>query len=100
MSTTGQEQKPVKKSNNSWAIAILLGQVGVVTLVIILAALFGGLALDARFGTKPWITLGLLIISMPVTILLMVLIARRTAKKLKDSATQELSKEDVIGKDS
>jgi hypothetical protein len=52
-------------------LAAVLGQVGCLTLVIILAALFGGLWLDARLQTRPVITVVLMIVSIPVTLALM-----------------------------
>jgi hypothetical protein len=37
-------------------LVVLIGQVGCVTLVIVLASVFGGLWLDGLFGTKPLFT--------------------------------------------
>ena len=79
-------------------LAALLGQIGVLTLVIVLAAAFGGLALDASLGTKPWFTIGLLIGSIPVSILLMVWIARKTVAKIKAADSEESEEEKSIGK--
>ncbi len=81
-------------------LAALLGQIGVLTLAIVLAAAFGGLALDAKLGTKPWFTIGLLVVSIPVSILLMVWIARKTVTKIKAADSESAAKEDVIGKNS
>jgi len=61
----------------------IISQVGCLTLVIILAALFGGMFLDSRMGTKPWFTIGLILASIPVSLFLMVIIVRAALKKLK-----------------
>lgn len=81
-------------------LAALLGQIGVLTLAIVLGAALGGLALDAKLGTKPWFTIGLLIASIPVSLLLMVWIARKTVAKIKSADSESAAKEDVIGKNS
>lgn len=93
-----QDQK--KQSLTNMTIAVLAGQVGVLTLVIVLGAVFGGLALDKAFDTKPWITIGLLVVSLPVSLFLMIFIARRAVRKLKISENGKLQEEDAIGEDS
>ncbi len=59
------------------------GQVGCVTLVIIIAAVLGGLWLDARFQTRPIFTLILLIASIPVSLVAMLYIVRLVTSKIK-----------------
>ncbi len=90
-----------KKGNTrNLVIAALVGQVGVLTLVIILAAVFGGLALDERFDTKPWFTVGLLAASIPVSLLTMIFLVRKAVAKIKVGKPQEYpGKEEGIGKD-
>jgi len=53
------------------ALLVVIGQVGCLTLVIILVALVAGLWLDNQFQTRPLITIILVIVSMPITIFLM-----------------------------
>lgn len=80
-------------------IAALTGQVGVLTLVIILAAVFGGLALDNHFGTKPWFTVGLLVASIPVSLLTMVFLVKKAVSRIKTLGPEiNPGKEDGIGK--
>lgn len=86
-----------KQNKKNMLLATLLGQIGVLTLVIVLAAAFGGLALDARLGTKPWFTVGLLLGSIPISILLMVWIARKTVAKIR-AADSDNVEEESIGK--
>lgn len=87
-----------KQNKKNMLLAALLGQIGVLTLVIVLAAAFGGMALDARFDTKPWFTVVLLIASIPVSLFLMVWIARKTVAKIKAADSEEIMEEETIGK--
>jgi F0F1-type ATP synthase assembly protein I len=59
------------------------------TLIIVLASVFGGLWLDERFNTKPVFTLALLFAGIPVSVLVMLAVARRTLARLKDQAERE-----------
>jgi F0F1-type ATP synthase assembly protein I len=70
-------------------LIVLIGQVGCLTLVIILASIFGGLWLDNMFGTKPVFTLVLLFAGIPVSVFVMLFVARRTLARLKDKAENE-----------
>jgi MFS-type transporter involved in bile tolerance (Atg22 family) len=76
-------------------LAAVAGQVGCLTLVIVIAALFGGLWLDARFGTKPIFTVGLVIASVPVTLAGMIWIVRVTTSRI--SPSKKASSEQVEG---
>ncbi|HMB21519.1 MAG TPA: AtpZ/AtpI family protein [Anaerolineales bacterium] len=67
----------------------MIGQVGCLTLIIILASVFGGLWLDKTFDTKPVFTLALLLAGIPVSVFVMLTVARRTLKRLKDQADEE-----------
>jgi F0F1-type ATP synthase assembly protein I len=70
-------------------LIVLVGQVGCLTLVIILASVFGGLWLDKMFGTKPVFTLALLFAGIPVSVFVMLAVARKTLSRLKDKAEKE-----------
>ena len=70
-------------------LIVMIGQVGCLTLVIILASVFGGLWLDNTFGTKPIFTLVLLFAGIPVSVLVMLTVARKTLARLKDKAENE-----------
>ena len=63
-------------------LIVLVGQVGCITLVVILASVQLGLWLDARFQTRPLYTLILLFAGIPLSVLLMLLIARKTLARL------------------
>ena len=70
-------------------LVVMIGQVGCLTLVIILASVFGGLWLDDYFGTKPIFTLALLFAGIPVSVIVMLVVARRTLARLKDKAEKD-----------
>jgi len=70
-------------------LVVMIGQVGCLTLVVILASVFGGLWLDETFGTKPIFTLVLLFAGIPVSVLVMLTVARKTLARLKDKAENE-----------
>ncbi len=64
-------------------LASVAGQVGCLTLVIILAAVLGGLWLDNQYQTKPMFTIGLLVVSIPISLLVMLFVVRFAISKIK-----------------
>jgi len=75
-------------------LVVLIGQVGCITLVVILLSVWVGLRLDEHFGTRPLYTLILLFAGIPLSIWLMLLVARRTLKRL--TRDQDLPREDPL----
>ena len=73
----------------STLLIVMIGQVGCLTLVIILASVLGGLWLDNTFSTKPVFTLALLFAGVPISVLVMIVVARRTLARLKEQAEKE-----------
>ena len=73
----------------STLLVVMVGQVGCLTLVIILASVFGGLWLDNTFGTKPVFTLDLLFAVIPISVLVMLVVARKILARLKEQADKE-----------
>ena len=67
-------------------LVVLVGQVGCLTLVIIIASVLAGLWLDANFHTKPLFTLILLLAGIPLSVG-MLLVARRTLARLTKEET-------------
>src|SRR5512133_1244230 len=100
-----QGPEPRKDQKQYWlnlTLAGAAGQVGCVTLIIILAAVLGGLWLDSRFHTRPVFTLVLVIASIPVSLLAMLYIVRLVTSKIK-AGPQKTNKNDEevrIGKSS
>lgn len=84
------------------AIVIIIAQVGVLTLAIILGALFGGLWLDNHFQTKPVFTMVLLVASIPVSLLMMLWVVRKGLARVQfDTLNRKKREEDAnLGKDS
>ena len=78
-----------KQNVISTLLIVLVGQVGCLTLVIILASLFGGLWLDQTFHTKPLFTLILLFAGIPLSVVLMLFVGRRTLARIKSSNESE-----------
>jgi F0F1-type ATP synthase assembly protein I len=74
-------------------LIVMIGQVGCLTLIIIFGSVLVGLWLDNMFGTKPVITLVLLFAGIPISVLLMLTVARRTLARLKDQAEAEKNSE-------
>ncbi len=70
-------------------LIVMIGQVGCLTLIIIFASVYLGLWLDNVFGTKPVITLVLLFAGIPISVLVMLSVARRTLARLKEKAEAE-----------
>ena len=85
MAQSGQKGRSILNT----LLVVMIGQVGCLTLVIILASVFGGLWLDKTFGTKPVFTLALLFAGVPVSVFVMLTVARRTLARLKDQAEKE-----------
>jgi F0F1-type ATP synthase assembly protein I len=64
-------------------LIVLVGQVGCITLAVIILSIIAGLWLDATLGTKPIFTLALLFAGVPLSVILMLSIARRTLAKMQ-----------------
>lgn len=81
-------------------IAALVGQVGCFTLVIVLGAVLGGIWLDAHFASKPAFTIGLVLLSIPVSIVVTLFVVRKATHKIKVITTQSKKLEETsIGKE-
>ncbi len=85
MAQSGQKGRSILNT----LLVVMIGQVGCLTLIIILASVFGGLWLDKTFGTKPVFTLALLIVGVPVSVIVMIVIARKTLARLKEQAEKD-----------
>jgi len=103
MSTPEQPTHDRKRNILNMGVAIVAGQVGLVTFAIILGAVLGGLWLDNQFNTRPTYTLVLLCVSVPVSIIVMLLIVRSAVKRIKTESAKAktaLEEETDLGKDS
>ncbi len=76
------EQKT--KSILTHILIVMIGQVGCLTIVVIVVSLLLGLWLDKLLNTKPVLTLILLFAGIPLSILLMLHVGRKTLARLKE----------------
>jgi F0F1-type ATP synthase assembly protein I len=76
----------------STLLIVVIGQVGCLTLAVILASVFGGLWLDNMFGTKPVFTLVLLFAGIPLSVILMLYVSRKSLARLKEKYETEEKK--------
>jgi F0F1-type ATP synthase assembly protein I len=87
--------QPENRSNNRFntILATVVGQVGCLTPLILLGALFVGLWLDRQFETKPLFTILFIVGSAPVSVFVLYRIVRMATAKLKtdnqDKKTEE-----------
>jgi F0F1-type ATP synthase assembly protein I len=93
MMTAPPGQKNRKQYFFNLTMAALVGQVGCLTLVIVLGAVFGGLYLDRHFGTRPWFTLGLVLGSIPVSLVVMFYVSRAAIRRIKIQAKAQEEQE-------
>ncbi len=82
MSQTGDqpEKKTALRSFNI-ALAAVTGQVGCLTIVIILAAFLAGRWLDNQFGSDALFTVILMVASVPVTLVAMFWVVRSVTSR-------------------
>ena len=82
MSQMGDQQdKNLALRSLNISLLVVTGAGGCVTVLIILAAMLLGLWLDNRFGSRPWITVFLMVASVPVTLVAMYWVARKTTAR-------------------
>ena len=77
------------------ALISVTGSVGCLTVVIILGAVFGGMWLDNQFGTKPTWTITLIVISIPISVLAMILVVRSIIKRIQPELEKEQKRRPV-----
>ena len=86
-----QSGDPTQKDRGQRALNLTLaavaGQVGCITLVIIVLALFIGLWLDSQLNTRPLFTLILMIGSVPVTLVIMFWVVRKATSRISSETT-------------
>ncbi len=84
-------------------LAVVAGQVGCLTLLIVLASVFAGLWLDNHFQTRPILTLALVLVSIPISLVIMFIVARaaveRLRKQVEKPLTVEQEEERNVGED-
>ncbi|MGD8634594.1 MAG: hypothetical protein PVF85_13555 [Anaerolineales bacterium] len=76
------------------AVAGVLVQVGCLTVVILLAALGGGLLLDSQFNSRPLFTLLLVLGSVPITVYLLFRIVLSGMNRMQQGNRPRKEKDD------
>lgn len=74
-------------------LIVLVGQMGCLTLIVIAVSVLAGVWLDNSFHTKPIFTLILLLAGVPVSVVLMLLVARKTLEKFRQKDAVAITKE-------
>jgi F0F1-type ATP synthase assembly protein I len=89
--------QPENRSNNRFntILATVVGQVGCLTPLILLGALFAGLWLDRQFETKPLFTILFIVGSAPVSVFVLYRIVRMATAKLKTDNQDKKTEEDA-----
>ncbi len=72
-----------RTGNFNTLLIVLIGQMGCLTVIVIALSVFLGLWLDSTFHTKPIITLALLLAGVPISVLLMVLLGRKSLERFR-----------------
>jgi len=80
------QSDPNRKNILNTVLIVMVGQVGCLTLLIILTAVFGGRWLDQQLGTKPYITITLLLAGIPLSIFSMLYFARKAISRIRSNA--------------
>lgn len=91
--------RPENENETSFKSAVTITVVGVavITFVILLVAIFGGLWLDRVLNTRPWITIGLVMASIPVTIILMFRLVKIATSRIKPTIPKSSDEESNRG---
>jgi len=89
-------------NQNSFKSAVTITVIGVavITFVVIFVALFAGLWLDKLLNSRPVFTVVLVIISIPVTILLMLRLVKVATSRIKPTQIKSSKEESHRGTDS
>jgi len=84
MSLSSPSPEPSKKNQtaSNFALYSVGGQVGCASLIIILIAVFLGIALDKLLGTKPLFTIGLTLGSAPLSLYISYKLAMSAVKNI------------------
>ncbi len=91
--SSNQSPKNRKALTFSVTLALVAGQVGLLTLAIVLAALFGGLWLDDRMDTRPMFTVIFTVASVPLTLFVMFWVVRKATSKFQADSSKKSEEE-------
>jgi len=87
MNISGPAKPGRKERILNLTLAVVAAQVGCLTLIIVLGAIFSGLWLDNRLQTRPVMTLVLVVVSVPISVFTMLGVVRATVKRMKTGSS-------------
>jgi F0F1-type ATP synthase assembly protein I len=91
------EKGPVDYAILSSQALTVGAEVGCLTLLIVLVSVFAGIWLDKLLGTKPVITIILVVASAPLSLVLTFWVAKRSVSKIPTSPAQVRDVKDKEG---
>jgi F0F1-type ATP synthase assembly protein I len=95
-----QSDNQVEAARASLQLAFkVIAQIGLLTLALVVAAIFGGLWLDRAFSTKPIFTVILILGSFPVSLYLIYRVALGAVGEMKPVASKPRRKEEMRSDD-
>lgn len=98
MKTIDPAKTDRKQTIINLSMAVVAGQAGCLTLLVVVIALLAGLWIDNLFDTRPLFTLILVIASIPISLVLMFLVVQTAITKIKtqvEKTEHERSEEEV-----
>jgi F0F1-type ATP synthase assembly protein I len=81
-------------------VIALVGQVGCLTLLIVIGAVFAGMWIDSRMNSRPVGTIVLVAVSVPLAIYVMLKVVRGTLRKLGLESTPQVNSKEGNTEDS
>jgi len=100
MPAESPQSDQVKNARASLQLAFsVLGQVGLLTMGVIIVALVGGLWLDRLLSTKPLFTVLLMLASFPISYYIIYRIALNAVGKIKPAAGKSSPKKEDMQSD-
>ncbi len=83
-----------RTGNFNTLLIVLVGQMGCLTVIVIALSVLVGLWLDSTFHTKPIFTLVFLLAGVPVSVILMVAVGRKTLERFRGHKGTDAPKEE------
>jgi hypothetical protein len=95
MKTDDNFQKNTRQYALNLTLAGVAGLAGCITLVIVLVAMFVGIWLDKTLGTNHNFTIALILVSVPVTLIVMFYFVKAATARIKPSVPKKPLEEEV-----
>jgi hypothetical protein len=95
MKNNDDAQKNSRQYALNLTLAGIAGLAGVITLIIVLLALFTGVWLDNKFDTNHGFTIGLILASVPVTVVVMYFFVKWSTARIKPAVIKKPFEEEA-----